>query len=252
MTSVIKVRTGDYHELANKYTGDAKFTDESFPTEMSSIGEIEGLPPNTSWKRISEIVKDPKLIVDGILPTDIVQKRLDKCYFLSTIATLAEKESRIITIFADQKESANGLYKVKLRVNGYIREIIVDDFVPVDEDGDPLFCQPNDSEIWVMILEKAWAKLKGSYERISCKFFFITDGNPTEVFKAVTYSPSQLFAINETEHLSDKIWDDLEECLAQSKPVCAGSKPGTDSEVQGLVENHFYTIVSTDLLRSVR
>ena len=72
------------------------------------------------------------MIVDGISPTDIVQKRLNKCYFLSTVATLAEKNERIENIFVGQQFNPNGLYRVKLRVNGFIREVIIDDYVPVD------------------------------------------------------------------------------------------------------------------------
>ena len=77
---------------------------------------------------------------------------------------------------------------------------------------------------------------------------FTLDGNPTEVFKAVTYSPSQLFAISQDSLFGDRIWDDLEECLQDGKPVCPGTKSSTEvSEktiTNGLVWDHFYTIVS--------
>lgn len=62
---------------------------------------------------------------------------------------------------------------------------MIDDYVPVNKAGKPLFCQPNSNEIWVVLLEKAWAKANGSYANISI-------GTPTEVFKALTYAPSEL------------------------------------------------------------
>jgi hypothetical protein len=48
--------------------------------------------------------------------------------------------------------------------------VIVDDFVPVNEVGEPLFCQPNKNEFWVLILEKAWAKVHKSYANIVSKY----------------------------------------------------------------------------------
>lgn len=35
-----------------------------------------------------------------------------------------------------------GIYKLKVRVYGTIKEIIVDDYIPVDMEGKPLFSQP--------------------------------------------------------------------------------------------------------------
>jgi calpain-15 len=56
-----------------------------------------------------------------------------------------------------------------MQINGEVEEIIVDDFIPVNEVGEPLFCQPNKNEFWVLILEKAWAKVHGSYANIVSK-----------------------------------------------------------------------------------
>jgi hypothetical protein len=50
---------------------------------------------------------------------------------------------------------------------------LVDDYVPIDKRGQPLFCQPNKNEIWVPILEKAWAKANGSYANIVGTSIFI-------------------------------------------------------------------------------
>lgn len=53
-----------------------------------------------------------------------------------------------------------------LRISGVVQEIVVDDNVPVNSAGEPIFCQPNKNEFWVPILEKAWAKANGSYANI--------------------------------------------------------------------------------------
>ena len=65
------------------------------------------------------------------------------CYFLSAVSAIAEKEERVKAIFGVQQGAKNAIYRVLLRINGIIEEVIVDDFVPVNSKGEPIFCQPN-------------------------------------------------------------------------------------------------------------
>lgn len=52
---------------------------------------------------------------------------------------------------------------MKIFINGRSQEVFVDDFVPVNQDGLPVFAIGADKCLWPMLLEKAWAKLHGSY-----------------------------------------------------------------------------------------
>ena len=54
---------------------------------------------------------------------------------------------------------------VNIFVNGQETPVIVDDHLPV-RSGKPAFATCRDGEIWVSVLEKAWAKLHGTYARI--------------------------------------------------------------------------------------
>lgn len=58
-------------------------------------------------------------------------------------------------------------------VNGIKTPVIVDDYLPIDENGNVAFASSKTQEIWVSLLEKAWAKLHGSYARIEggCPYF---------------------------------------------------------------------------------
>jgi hypothetical protein len=97
-----------------------------------------------------------------------MQGNLGDCYFLSSIAALAEVPDRIRKIFGSTEMNPNGFYMAHINVSGICREVVVDDYFPVYEPLDTLvFAKPKDSEIWVMILEKIWAKLRGSYGNIS-------------------------------------------------------------------------------------
>lgn len=44
--------------------------------------------------------------------------------------------------------------------------VVIDDRIPCRPDGRPLFARPNGKEAWVLLLEKAFAKLWGSYEAL--------------------------------------------------------------------------------------
>ncbi len=163
---IVKVAKSDYKSLAKKYKGKKeKWTDESFPPDDRSLGHIEGLS-DVKWKRISEIIYDPVLFDSMIEPKDIIQGNLGDCYLLSALAALSENPRYIKDIFDEQAYNPNGIYAVDMRVDGEVREIIVDDYVPVNEFGQPLFCQPNKNEFWVLIVEKAWAKANKSYSNI--------------------------------------------------------------------------------------
>jgi len=49
-------------------------------------------------------------------------------------------------------------------VNGTPKYIVVDDLIPCSKmTKAPLFTQPIGKEVWVLLLEKAWAKLIGTY-----------------------------------------------------------------------------------------
>jgi len=54
---------------------------------------------------------------------------------------------------------------VRLFLNGQETPVIVDDFLPCGKNGQPAFATCRDGELWVSLLEKAWAKLHGTYAR---------------------------------------------------------------------------------------
>ena len=91
-----------------------------------------------------------------------------------------------------------GLYAVKMFVNGMWITVVVDDYLPCKLEGkhwQPVFarsmedCLGNDAGskcLWVSIVEKAWAKLHGSYEAIGKGFTedalnYLTGGFTVEV-----------------------------------------------------------------------
>ena len=81
---------------------------------------------------------------------------------------------------------------VKFFINGNATPVIVDDYLPCKADGRRAFANSWDDEIWVSILEKAWAKLHGSYARIE-------GGLPCFASSHLTGVPSESFLHDEVE-----------------------------------------------------
>ena len=73
-------------------------------------------------------------------------------------------------IFLTKTINDAGIYAVKMYVNGIQKTIVVDDYVPFEKDENdewyPAFAKSSrgDREIWMAIIEKAYAKVSGSYE----------------------------------------------------------------------------------------
>lgn len=91
-----------------------------------------------------------------------------------------------------------------LYVNGEKRTVVVDDYFPYCDDSQTwAFSQPSktaesNNEIWVLVLEKAWAKVFGSYQRIEA-------GTAGEAMYPLTGSPTQQFFLNDVRDL-DGFW----------------------------------------------
>ena len=89
----------------------------------------------------------------------------------------------------EQCRPQNGLYVCQFYKQGEWVKVIVDDRIPcrvggVPGEATPIFARRKDAhELWPMILEKAYAKLKGCYEKIS-------EGQISQAFNMLTKSLS--------------------------------------------------------------
>lgn len=66
-----------------------KFTDKEFPTNSQSLN-FSISNREITWKRIWDIVPGCVLVENEIKPADIYQGNIGDCYFLASIAALAE------------------------------------------------------------------------------------------------------------------------------------------------------------------
>ena len=52
---------------------------------------------------------------------------------------------------------------MRLNYNGTWKVVTIDDFFPCYLHGGPIFTYGNGNELWVMLVEKAYAKVHGTY-----------------------------------------------------------------------------------------
>jgi calpain-15 len=116
------------------------------------------------------------------------------------LSVLAEVPHRIMRMFITDVTNEFGVYAVKLTKNGEAREVVIDDYFPCYSYGECCFTKAHGNELWVLILEKAWAKLHGSYERIEA-------GLAHCVMRDLTGAPS--FDIDVEQYGKDKLWERL-------------------------------------------
>jgi hypothetical protein len=151
-TSVLKVNKSDYDSLTNTLNGkDRKFVDNDFSPEEKSMGSFEGIAAD-KWKRITDIVEKPQLFPKEIHPADPLKAEKALPGQQAALTAISERPERLKSIFGSQAFNPKGIYTLLLRFRGKIEEVVVDDYVPVGEDGQPLFSRPTDGAIWNLLI----------------------------------------------------------------------------------------------------
>lgn len=131
----------------------------------------------------SEGLLEPNVFYETIEPTDVKPGILGNEWFLSALAILAERPALIERLFITKGYNESGVYRVKLCKNGEWVTVTVDDYFPCFPEGEPLFARNHGNELWVLILEKAYAKLHGNY-------YLLRGGYVNEALLDLTGCPS--------------------------------------------------------------
>lgn len=88
------------------------------------------------WKRIKDIFPKYKpKIFDTIDPNNFIQTDLCNFYFGAALSALAENPQRLMNLFGSQIYNENGFYYVRICQDGVWRYVIIDDFIPVNENN---------------------------------------------------------------------------------------------------------------------
>ena len=140
--------------------------------------------------------------------------------------------------------TTSGAYAVRLYVNGEPNDVVVDDHFPYDPrpEKDCWFFSRDttENEIWVQILEKAYAKMFGSYE-------IVEGGKPYQALCNLTGFPSDL--LHHDEINGDALWKIIYKGACRDQPM-VGSVNSVELgqseaiKTKGLADHHAYTILN--------
>lgn len=252
VSSIVASITPDDPEKITRwcYINKQKYTDQDFPPSRISL--IKN--PKTSekvkawkkfeWRRATDFLTDApvNVFVGGITPDDIRQGALGDTYFLCALTLLAEKPSRIEKLFITKDPSEWGVYAVELCVHGEKKVVVVDDFFPcTGPTGGPCFSKANGSELWVMILEKAWAKVYGSYERTE-------RGTSNGALRDLTGAPTVTYKFEEGT------WEKIIEGIREEYIICASASSNKASqqilEGIGLIGSLSYAVLKAQEVKT--
>ncbi|KAL6567140.1 Calpain-type cysteine protease dek1 [Orobanche minor] len=233
--------------------GEPQFTDPEFPPSDRSLFVDPNNPPLklqvvSEWMRPDEIVKEKHLSSSPCLfsgtanPSDVCQGRLGDCWFLSAVAVLTEV-SRISEVIITPDYNEEGIYTVRFCIQGEWVPVVVDDWIPCESPGKPAFATSKQgNELWVSILEKAYAKLHGSYEAlegglVQDALVDLTGGAGEEIDMRSAQSQIDL--------ASGRLWSQILRFKQEGFLLGAGSPSGSDVHVSscGIVQGHAYSIL---------
>ncbi|KAJ7988665.1 hypothetical protein DPEC_G00311570 [Dallia pectoralis] len=143
-----------------------RFIDKMFPPDKTSIGkDMEGVV----WKRPRELVENPHFIVDGISRFDFWQGAIGNCWFLASIGALTKQEDilqQVVPLKQNFKAGYCGIFHFRFWRFGRWVDVLIDDKLPTIN-GKLIFVQSKTcNEFWPALLEKAYAKVCGSYTAI--------------------------------------------------------------------------------------
>uniref|UniRef100_A0A3Q3VQ69 Calpain catalytic domain-containing protein n=1 Tax=Mola mola TaxID=94237 RepID=A0A3Q3VQ69_MOLML len=229
-----------------------RYIDETFPPDKNSIGNGVLSPSDMArveWLRpmVSKLVPNPSFTVDGISRFDFGQGIIGNCWFLASIGALTFQSfilEQVVPLAQEFDEEYCGIFHFRFWRFGKWVDVVIDDKLPTIN-GRLIFVHSKDpNEFWPALLEKAYAKVCGSYSDMNA-------GTPAEAL--VDFTGGVHICIQ----LSDppaNLWE-LMLRAGQTKSLMGCGTPQGETSANtvlpnGLVQGHAYTVTGVKQMMS--
>ncbi|KAG5278429.1 hypothetical protein AALO_G00098900 [Alosa alosa] len=220
------------------------FEDPDFPAVDSSLFYSQSVPINFEWTRPKEICKNPKFILDGASRTDICQGQLGDCWLLAAIASLTlceETLARVVPHDQDFDHGYAGIFHFQFWKHNRWLDVVVDDRLPAVRNSLVFVHSADNNEFWSALLEKAYAKIHGSYESLK-------GGSTMEAMEDFTGGVGENY---DTKKAPDDLFLILKKALDRGSMLGCSIDISSSAESEartstGLVKGHAYSITGVE------
>ncbi|XP_053684454.1 calpain-B-like isoform X2 [Sabethes cyaneus] len=222
------------------------FEDPEFPATSSSLMYSRRPDRHYEWLRPHEISDSPEFFVEGFSRFDVQQGELGDCWLLAACANLTQDQKLFLRVVPEDnsfEDEYAGIFHFRFWQYGRWVDVVIDDRLPTYR-GELIYMRSSEkNEFWSALLEKAYAKLHGSYEALkggtTCEAMEDFTGGVTEMYDLKDQTPPNLFQIVEKGFKRNSMFA----CSIEPDPNV------TEAETpEGLIRGHAYSITKIQMV----
>ncbi|XP_063340760.1 calpain-11-like [Pelmatolapia mariae] len=226
------------------------FVDNAFPLNGRSLGDLPNMSPSqeseVKWLRPADLLREqrnkdkPVFCTDGTSRFDFGQGEVGNCWFLSAISALTFQENLMAQVVPTDQcfEGYAGIFHFRFCRFGKWVDVVIDDNLPTINKRLLSVSSKCGNEFWAPLLEKAYAKLCGSYADMHAGF-------PSEACKDFTGGVNQTYKLKEMNSAGHgDLWLTLNRATQCQSLICCWTyhKEGALVSDTGLVNGHAYSV----------
>ena len=196
-----------------------------------------------TWVRLSEQYPDGTLWDGDVSYKDVEQGSRGNPFFVGALAAVSERPELIKDAFITQQFNKHGVYVIRFFIRGKPWLVSVDDEIAFDaRQNRPYFANVATGRVvWPALVEKAFAKLKGTYS-------FVDDQTSATALRALTGAPTYTYQFTGSKVSDSDMWDILNDGDQKGYPMAMATHPSDgsgDLSGCGLPMGQAYHLIST-------
>ncbi|CAF3407564.1 unnamed protein product [Rotaria socialis] len=249
MCDIRPYKNQDYEALKSKHNSKDLFVDPEFPATSKSIYHSGKRLTDVQWHRPTTVFRKAQFVIDGFQRGDLDQGEIGNCWFIAGSGAVTLNPDLLQRVVPSNQsfDSAAyaGIFHFRFWLYGYWYDVVIDDQLPFHSDGRLVFCRnkKDKNEMWAPLLEKAYAKICGSYEAME-------GGFTTDALIDMTGGIEEAFELNNASTANAEFKERVKRVLWQAylRKSMLGCSITADPNVtearlsNGLVKGHAYSI----------